>query len=229
MSQSPFIYKNDVYQAFKALEKASYRDILYYYETNKYKIQHLDIDLYFEILTTYAIALFELGMYRRYVEVADEILEQSIIHNIFEVDQEDIFSSTLFRKAAAHYNLLEKDVAEQLVVQLLNIHPYNQDARSFYGRIMTSKKKYSGFSRALSVVFLLSSAICIAVELLVIRPFYSDLIQLVEIIRNSLFILGLSIYLFGEVFNRIAIFWKLKKEVKQIVERKKNLKESIRY
>lgn len=225
MSQSPFIYKNDVYQAFKALEKASYREIVYYYETNKYKIQNLDIEPHFEILTAYAIALFELGMYRRYVEIADEILEQSIIFNIFEVDQEDIFSSTLFRKAAAHYNLLERDKAEMLIIQLLNIHPYNQDARSFYGRIMTSKKKYSAYSRALSVVFLLSSAFCIAIELLVIRPFYADLIPILEVVRNCLFALGLSVYLFGELFNRIVISWTLKKEVKQIIERKKSVKE----
>jgi tetratricopeptide (TPR) repeat protein len=225
MSQSPYIFKNDVYQAFKALEKASYRDIVYYYETNKYKIQHLDIEPYFEIITAYAIALFELGMYKRYVEVADEILEQSIMYNIFEVDQEDIFSSTLFRKAAAHYNLQEKQKAETLIVQLLNIHPYNQDARSFYSRLMAGKKKYSGLSRAVSILFLLLSAIFIAVELLVIRPFYTDLIQIVEMVRNVLFALGLSVYLFGEIFNRVAVSWKLKKELKQIVARKRSLKE----
>jgi tetratricopeptide (TPR) repeat protein len=220
MSQSPYLFKDDVYKEFKALERASYRDVIQYYEINKYKIQLLDIEWYFEILYAYGLALFELGMHQRYLQVAEEVLGLSIEHNIIEIEHEDVYGSTLFRKAASHFHLQERDKAEHIIRQLLHIHPLNDDARQFYCRLQISKRKYSGFTRGLSVILLLSSALFIAIELLVFRPFYADWVSRVEIFRNALFASGLGTYLFGEVFNRLAVYYRLRRDVQEILKKK---------
>jgi tetratricopeptide (TPR) repeat protein len=226
MSQSPYLYKDEVYKAFKALERASYRDIIDYYESNKYKISILDIEQYFEIICTYAIALFELGMYRRYLDMSSEILELSISHNIYTYENEDIYSSTLFRKAASHYNLREKQEAETTIRQLLIIHPENEDALAFYYRIRLNKKEASGLTRAASIVLLLTSALVISAELLVIRPFYPEWTIGIEWGRNTLFSVGLSCYLVGEIYHRIALSWKIKQETRLWARAKKQKQKS---
>lgn len=220
MSESPYTYKDDIYKAFKALERASYRDIIDYYEENKYKIQILDIEPYFEILCTYCIALFELSMYRRFLDKSDEILELSITHNIYNFEDEDIFSSTLFRKAAALYHLGDRPNALKILQQLIRIHPDNKEAQSFYFRLQMSNKENASATRGLAILLLLSSAFIIVLELLLIRPFYPHWTIKIEWSRNILFFAGIAVYLLGEVANRLWISYKIKREIQEIIRKK---------
>jgi tetratricopeptide (TPR) repeat protein len=226
MNERPYIYKNDLYQEFKALEKASYREVIQYFEANVYKFQSLEVLQYAEILHAYSLSLFEMGLYHRYLAVVDELLELSISQNIIELDHEDVFGSSLFRKAASFYNLGERVKAEAIILELLRIYPMNEDARHFYRRLQMGKKQYSGFTRAATVVLLLSSALFITAELLIFRPFFKDWVSGVEVIRNVLFASGLGLYLLGELANRFVVHLRLKREV-QLILKNKELKGSV--
>jgi tetratricopeptide (TPR) repeat protein len=220
MSQSNFLYNNEVYSAFKELDKSSFREVVQYFESNKKYINHLEQEQYFEILATYAHALFELGIYGKYIKFAEEVLQNSIENNIYEFEGEDIYSATLFRIAASHYNIYQVDKAEKILKQLLRMHPDNTAISAFYKKILSRKRTLSQKTRAISIVLLLVSAMVIATELLIFRPFFQMAVFYVEISRNILFVLGFGTYLFGELANRLTVEFAVKKELSEIVKQK---------
>jgi len=220
MSQSNYLYNNDVYIAFKELDRSSFRELVQYFENNRKYINHLDPEQYFEILATYAHALFELGIYGKYIKAAEEILHLAIENNVYEFEGEDIYSATLFRIAASHYNIYQVDKAEKILKQLMRMHPDNTAISSFYKKLLARKRTLSQKTRAASIVLLLLSALIIAAELLVFRPFFQSLVFYIEMSRNILFVLGFGTYLFGEVANKLRVEWAVKKEIAEIIKEK---------
>lgn len=71
----------------------------------------------------YANALFETQEYELHVQVANDLLEQSIIHNIRYIDGEDVYMTVLYKKTSAHLQLGQIEIAERLSTQLLRLEP----------------------------------------------------------------------------------------------------------
>ena len=221
MSSQPFIYKSDIYLQFKELDKTSLRSVVHYYEKNKELLFQLDVKEYFEVLATYAQALFDLGQYGKYIGVADELIFLVIDQNIYEFEKEDIYCSTLFRKAASHYNLQEKDTAERILKEMIRMYPDNKYVISFYKKILSREKSISRKTRGIAVGAFLLSALVIAIELLIIRPFYEDWITLTEWSRYIIFGLGLITYVVGELYGLLTVEWRVRKELNSIKKKQK--------
>lgn len=221
MKSHSFTYQSDIYLQFKELDRTSLRSVVHYFEKNKLLLNQLEVQEYFEILATYASAIFELGQYGKFIPVADEILYLVIDNNIYEFEGEDVYCSMLFKKAASHYNLSETQTAENILFQMIKMYPDNKYVISFYRKIISRQKSISRFTRAAAVALILSSALVIAIELLAIRPFYPTYTQLVEMLRFGLFGLGLLTYLGGEVLGKLTIEWKLRNQLHQIRRLKK--------
>lgn len=221
MSEQQDIFKPDIYLEFKELDKSSLRSVVHYFEKNKQYLDQLEDHEYFEVLVTYGNAIFDLGQYYKFIRVSDEILYLSIDQNIYEFEGEDIYCSILFKKAACHFNLDQKKKAEDILKEMIRIYPNNQYVRSFYKKVLKNEKSLARHTRAIAIALILASAFIIAVELLVIRPFYSVWTEHIEISRILFFSLGFGVYILGELISHIRVEWKVYNEIQAIKKAKK--------
>jgi len=106
MHDSDSFFHSKTYQEFKEIPYNDYRGIVRFYEEYNSEIVHLKFDEYFELLLAYAESLFEIGAYRNHLDICDQAIEITIAHNIKFYQGKDVFFELLFKKAAAHYNLL---------------------------------------------------------------------------------------------------------------------------
>lgn len=223
MSTHQYTYKQEIYLQFKELDKSSLRNIVQYVEKNRDAIEDLDSEEFFEVYATYCRALFDLGNYSKYIIESDQLLFISIDQNIYEFEGEDIYASTLFRKAAGLFNLGNHTEARQILIQLLKIDPENKDVKAFYKKLIRSRYKLSKITRAIAVGMILTSAFLICLELLVIRPFYQDIVFSFELSRNLLFAAGFFTYLAGDFLHFLIAEIQAMSEIKNILTEKKGL------
>jgi hypothetical protein len=138
------------------------------------------------------------------------------------VNGEDVYEKLLFRKAAAHYHLLELTLAENVLWELLKINPENQTASYLLKRcILRSEPSYLRSTKAISIFLFLLSAIVIGIELLVVRPFFDQYAQQVELVRISIFIFALALLVLSDGWHRVASFHSVNREIIRLKSRKK--------
>ena len=146
----------------------------------------------------------------------DGVVEFSIKHNIQKFQGKDIFQHMLFRKAASLYNSLEYEKSDYILRELIKINPYNEDAALFLKKCL--RKMRTGMiyhTRAASIFLFLFSAFVISLEVLLVRPFYKEYTQYIEISRNSIFLLGCLVLIIGDLIHR----WQMDREVDQFVRK----------
>jgi len=212
-------YHSGVYQEFKGIEENEFRSIVRFFESRTDEIVHLNFNEYFELLLTYAEALFEIGTYHSFLAVADQAIVITIEQNIKYYHGEDVFFNILFKKAAAHYNLMEYDKAKHILEELVKMDNGNELTIRFLKKCSRQEKPgYLKSTRAISVFLFLITAGIIAVELCLVRPFFSAYIDLIEIVRNVTFGSGWLILIAGDLFFR----WRVNNRVNKFVTVAKN-------
>ncbi len=186
-----------VYLEFQDIDDRDYQDKIRYYERNKKAIKSLPYEVKLEMTLQYVVSLFEVGDYYRYLKYVDTLLARVIEENLFSLDGDDIYQELLFRKAASLHNILDYYSAEHVLAELCKIDPTNSlYKRTFLKNNMDRLRSQGQKVRAGIISMLLVSGIVIGIELLVIRPFYPEQIQVIEWSRNGLFggaILGIMI------------------------------------
>lgn len=196
----------NLYAHFREVGVHSYRSVVQFWDMHREEIYRLPVKRYFEVLNEYGRALFELGKYKNYLAVAEEVLELSIEYNIPTWEDKDIIRHILIKKAAAHYHLFETEQAEHLLKELLKLESEHKTARLLLERCMMRKKRHQSQGwKAATVVIMLSAAVVVAIELCLVRPFWGEMATYFEISRNALFIFGLAVWAGGEVYHRIQI------------------------
>jgi tetratricopeptide (TPR) repeat protein len=221
MSFSQSTYQSKIFRDFKAIEASAYRQIIHFYEKLEESIRQLDFDEHFEVLTTYVNALFEVGSYHKHLLLVDLVIETAITHNISFYKGEDIFLKMLFRKAASLYNLLEYEKAEYILREIIRINPWNKDAVLFLKKCLRRQQpKYILITRAMSIVLFLMAAVVIALEVLMVRPFFEEYTPLVEQARFTLFGMG-GLLLVGVSFiHRLRVEHQVNEFVHRIQQQK---------
>jgi tetratricopeptide (TPR) repeat protein len=203
-----------IYSDYKEISELAFREKVSFYEKNKELIQSLDFKKYFEIKLDYADALFNTGLYYRYIGQSHDIIAESIQYNISTFKNKDIYKETLFKKAAAHHNVYEIEKAEHIIKELIKMDPNDRSNRSFLFRCLNKKKsRFNRTTRAVSVVFFLSAALVSAIEILIINNFFPQISVISSFIRNAIFVSGLVIFGTGELWNIV----KIKKEIKSFM------------
>jgi tetratricopeptide (TPR) repeat protein len=196
-------YLSSAYQAFCAIDQGDHRERIRYIEKNLPVLRELDVIKYLEVLIGYSDALFETGNYQKHIRIADEIIQSSIDHNIQFFHGNDVYVETLFKKAASLYNLMQIDDAKHILEEILRIDPKHAPSRLFLINCYVKKqKKKTQTFRGVSVALILLSAFVIAIELLVVRPFYDFYTPQVESLRNTLLLAGIGILVLGELWIR---------------------------
>lgn len=195
--------RSATYDAFLAIDARSFKEKIQFIEEHIFMLRELDAGAYFDMMVLYGEALFETGEYARQAKLADHILEMSIERNIVMHRDQDVYFETLFKKAASLYNLDRNDESVHILKELVKINPDHEATKLFLINCLIRQKKpmvrpYRNFS----LVLLLSSAIVIAFELLVVRQVWPTWMMIIEMIRNGLFIGGVILLIAGEVIVR---------------------------
>jgi hypothetical protein len=221
MSFQKTTYHSRIYRDFKAIPSTDFRRIVRFYERFEKTILTLDFDEYFELLVSYSRALFEISEYQKSILMAETVIHTSIMDNITHVNGEEIYCNTLFRKAAAHYNIYEYTETEHILQELLKLQPFNPLSILLLEK--TLRKKESRFIqniRAATIFLLLMAAITIAVELLLVRPFFEKYTHIIENGRNTMFFLGVIVMIGGTFLHYWRVHLLVKKTLRQLIKSK---------
>ncbi len=196
-------YYSTLYQAFLEIDEGDHQEKIRFVEKNASSISNLEVHEYFEIMYVYHNALFEIGKHESQLEVGDRILELCIMHHITRCHGEDPYAETIFKKAAALYNMGRHPEAKHVIQEMLKLHPEHEPSKLFLINCLVKERKQEVIPfRTVSIISILASAIVIAVELLFIRPHAPAYTEYVEITRNALFIIGVLSLISGEVWIR---------------------------
>ena len=222
MSESPSYATSHLYQSFKAIGPESYRSILRFVEDHSTDISMLPVREYFDLQYGYVAALFETGGYERVVDLTEELLELSIVHNIVEVEGEDAFRCLLYRRANALFHLMQYTESVRICDQLLRLHPNFEPGRNLYEKALYQRPNgWISKARALSVVLFLLAAALIAMEVLVIHNFFDVWSEGFELTRNVSFVVGWSMLLGGDVTHRSWAWWRVRRRQRQYAQKRR--------
>lgn len=182
----------------------------------------LELEESFDMLLAYADALFEIGDYEKHLEVADRILEESVMQNIKFFNGEDIFQKTLFKKAASNYSLYEFEKCDYILREMLKIDPYDKDGGLFLKKCLRNmRSQVIKKSRAISVFLLIVSALLICLEFLVVQSFFPNHSEVFAFIRIGTLVLSVSLLLGGELYHRIRCSREVDDFVRHLKRREK--------
>ncbi len=217
--QQSNLYQTEVYDQFHEIEETAFRDIIQFYEHNKESIDNLDIMAHLEVRSVYAMALFETSRYRDFIKLAQDYLETLIFHNIQFLNGEDVYQKILFKKAAAHYQLLEYTRAEKILWDLVRINPDNSVASFLLKRsIIHNQPNYISQLKGASILLFLVSVALIAGELLIVRPFFEAWAFHFEFARTAIFMIGFLLLVVSDGLHRLLTFRKVNLALQKIRE-----------
>jgi len=192
----------ELYTTFKETGQQSFRSIVDFWEEHHGDLYRLPLDKYFDLLNTYARALFELGKYKKFLASAEEILSLSFEYNLTHWEEKDVVIHILVKKAAAHFHLYELEAARKALMQVLTLSPEHSTARHLLQRcVHRENRSRKQVWRAITILLMLAAALSVAVELIVIRPFFPVFVEGVEYIRIGLFVAGLSVWAGAETIQ----------------------------
>jgi tetratricopeptide (TPR) repeat protein len=188
-----------------------------FWEEHYDELYRLPLDKYFDLLNTYARALFELGKYKKFLNKVDEILSVSFEYNLSEWEGHDIVTYTLVKKAAAHFHLYELQKAQIALKQVLTLKPEHKTARHLLERCLhRQKKSKKQVWRAITIVLFLAAALTVPIELFVLRPFILQWTEPVEYFRIGLFTGGLGLWAGAETLQWLSVKSKCNKIISQL-------------
>lgn len=196
-------YSDATYKEFLTIEPGEYKEKVLFVDLNRDRLNTLSLMEYVRVMNAYAEALFELGKFGAHIEIADELIELAIIHNVRTLGGKDLYLETLFQKAASLYNLEKLDEAIYILRELLKISPDDESARLFLINCHIRERGNTLYmTRLVSIIAILLSACIIAVEILLVRPKYPEFSKDIELTRNLMFLSGTAILIFGELVVR---------------------------
>ncbi len=177
-----------VYLEYQSIDVKAYQSKIRFFETNKKAIGMLPNDMNLEINLEYVVALFEVGEYYTFLQLVDDLLVVVIEDNVYSLDGDDIYQELLYRKGAALYNILDYYKAEYILAELCRIDKESElYHKTFIKNKIDSIRSKSQKSRAIIIAMLLVTGVIIGIELLIIRPFFSEFTQITELLRVGLF------------------------------------------
>jgi hypothetical protein len=211
-------YHSKLYRDFKEIEHTDYRGVVRFYEEHESQIRQLDEQEHFDLLVAYVNSLFEIGAYQRHLLIADAVIELTVERNIQSYQGTDLFYTTLFKKAASLYNIMEYARAEYILCELVRIDPKDEQTILFLKKCRRRKSPgITQHTRAAGIFLFLLTALIISIEVLFIRPFYDMHTALVERTRFSTFGLGCFLLVAGDLIHR----WQIERGVNQFVRKVK--------
>lgn len=220
-------YHSRVYRDYLAIEPKDYQRIIRFYERRQEQINQLEYDEQSELLFVFTNALFEVGAYQQYLQVVDHAimitLEEKLSLSLS--DKQDFFEKFLFRKAAAYIQTQQLNQAEHVLKELLRIHPEYEFADLLLRQTLRKQDiSITYHSRPASIFLFGLSALIIAIEILIIRPFYDLHVDSIEWTRNFVFVIGLIVLIMGELIT----YWRAFRTTQMVTSKSSRQKNRIK-
>ncbi len=191
---------SQVYIEFYELHRDSFESIVYFYEHQKNAIRQLPLEEQLELLAEYLNACFETAQYHKYLANVDGLIESLIEYNIDTIHGRDEYTASIFRKAAALFNLERYEESIFLTKQLCRMEPRNQNARILYRRnLYQNLNPVHRIVRHASGMGLLLAALLTAVDLFAGQFIQEQWLNGIVLIRNMVFISSLLALAFLEL------------------------------
>ena len=220
-------YHSKVFRDFREIDATNYRRIIHFYENKEDIIRGLDFDEYFEMLVAYVNSLFEVGFHQKHLLMVDVAIEEVIMQNVESPPGESLYETLLFRKAASHFQCIQYEQCHYVLLQLIRIDPFNTDAISFLKKCLRRMEPtFLERAKATAIFLFLLAALVIAIEVLLVRPFYEMHAGLVERSRNFIFGIGCLSLVGGQILHRFRVEQRVERLVQQI-RRKKSLPDEV--
>ena len=216
--------QSKVFRNFRTLDTHNYHSIVYFYERHKKDMFDLSFDEAFTMLLHYCNALFEIGRYERQIQIADEIIQRSILNNIQFYEGEDIYIKTLFQKSKSHFHLEDYSTAEHILKELIKMSPFQMTFSKWLKKCIAEKQsRWVDYLEVSGVLLFIFSVISLLLNVLIIKHFYNE--YTLYIYQFCIITLGLSgsFYFLGIVFHRFQVNRAVKKIQLEAVNKKKKI------
>lgn len=188
-----------LYRNFKAIEANDFYGVIRFYERFENALRALDFEEYLECTVLYANALFETEQYGKHIVMCDHLLEMVVQNNVQSWGGDDIYLKTLYDKAVSLFYLREFAKSAHVLSELIKMDPrHNGYLRLFNKNLLFQRPNWMRTTRGLSILFILLSAVTIALQLFLIKPFMSDLEEETQLLHYCLLGLGIGVLLFAE-------------------------------
>ncbi|MDF1698665.1 MAG: hypothetical protein P1U56_22625 [Saprospiraceae bacterium] len=198
--------KSEFYFEYHRIGTTAFRDKVRYYESNKEQIHYLTYEERIDIDLDYILCLFEIGKYHKFLSKADALIEIVIIDNIFMYNGVNIYNDLLFKKAACLFNTGQYTMSEKVIKAILKLDPENNSARALFGKCKRKQgRDWYESTKAIAVVMFLSAITIALAELLIIKPFYGNLLYAFSFLKITSLSLGVLALVGNEVYLRYVI------------------------
>lgn len=207
MATHRYSYPSRIYRDFFSISPSDYQGIIRFFERNEEVIHQLAWDEHLELLGGYAGALFAVGEYRKYLLIADVLIEAALDGAI---PTPPPFEQLLFRKAASYYQIAAYEKASHVLEELIRIRPEHEDARLFLLKV-TGKKQERLRAQYIAVAVMLAAlgSLLYSAELLLVRPFYAMYASWAERLRLLVFAGSLMSWLGGGVYVYLKSYFRV--------------------
>jgi len=196
--------RSQILRDFLEIEEKAFHQRIRFYESHERDIVALRYKEIFLLKEGYADALFQVGAYKKHLSIVDQLIEDSMNHNIRFFKGEDIFQGLLFRKAASLFQVRKTGEAIHILRELIRINPAYRDPARFLARCYRRQRPdWLSWLRAASVVLFILTAVFVSIEMLMIGPLFPEWSAEVQMTRNSTFFLGIAALLGGEIWHRM--------------------------
>ncbi len=207
MATHRYSYPSRIYRDFFSISPSDYHGIIRFFERNEEAINRLAWDEHQQLLEKYAGALFAVGEYRKYLLLADILIEAALDEAMPDAPP---FEQLLFRKAASYYQISAYEEASHVLEELIRIRPDHQDARLFLLKVLGKKQQqFRARYLALAVILAAFGSLLYSTELLFVRPFYAMYAAKVGQLRMLVLAACLMSWLGGSVYVYLKSYYKV--------------------
>ena len=120
---------DDLYFRYYNLGHNAYYDKVKFYEVYIKENDSLLYEEKFDLTLDYALSIFAIGKYSKFLDLVDPLIETVVKENIYSFNEHDLFQHLLFKKSAALYNLKKYDESIVILKQLVKIDKKESDYR----------------------------------------------------------------------------------------------------
>jgi tetratricopeptide (TPR) repeat protein len=195
---------HELYSNFRHIRRDDVYAQIRFYERHADALSYLNSAEHFTVCCYYANALFAAEDFERYLLIAPEILERSIVDNIQFVDGVDVYMDHLEKMSIAYLKLKQYETAVKICVQLYNISGRAKKYKILLKRMLKSQRpKIILDLFAISICLALFWTSCEIGSLLVFEAFYTQAATFIDMLQSLLLytLLGsLSVALLGHYF-----------------------------
>jgi hypothetical protein len=182
----PFTHRPTLFDEFRSIPPTEHHAVIRFYERYEGDFSFLPAQEVFEMRYHYANALFGIGEAQRYLDLAEDLIQDSMANNWQYIGQEDVFLTTLAQKARALQQLHRYPAAEKIALALCRIQPKDKQHRKLLRSCYTLQRPRWVLEAFALALWLGIMGISLGIaNILVFEAFFADFAEILHHIALS--------------------------------------------